>query len=506
MHRRDFPLSAEAAQRRSAAAPRGRIDALVGERLKRLGIQPARECSDAVFLRRAYLDAIGTLPTEVEARTFLADATPERRRALVDQLLEREEFADYQAMRWCDILRVKSEFPINLWPNAVQAYYHWVRACMRSGMPYDRFARALLTASGSNFRVPPVNFYRAVQDRDPEELARSVALTFMGARAEKWPKGRLAGMAAFFAQIGFKRTDEWKEEILLFDPAARRGGAAPVFPDGTKPRPAPGRDPRAVFADWLIAPRNAWFARGVVNRVWYWLMGRGIVEEPDDIRPDNPPRNPALLAWLEHELVAARYDLKHIYRVILTSATYQQSSVPASRHRDAQVELACYPLRRLEAEVLIDALNQITGTSESYSSAVPEPFTFIPEGQRAVRLADGSITSPFLEMFGRPPRDTGLASERNNRPTAAQSLHLLNSSHVRGKIERGPAIAALLRSGSGLRGIVEQLYLRILSRFATEEERAVVEEHARDGKLTPRDAAFDVAWALVNSPEFLYRH
>jgi hypothetical protein len=199
-------------------APRGRIDELVFGKLEQSGVQPAPLCSDAVFVRRAYLDMIGTLPTAQEARAFLQDQDPNKRAVLIDRLLEREEFADYWAMKWSDLLRVKSEFPINLWPNAVQAYHRWIRTCVKENWPYDRFVREMLTASGSNFRVPQVNFYRAVQSREPQALAQAVALTFMGVRPEGWPKERWAEMAVFFSQIGFKHTEEWKEEIVIFDP------------------------------------------------------------------------------------------------------------------------------------------------------------------------------------------------------------------------------------------------------------------------------------------------
>ena len=196
-----------------------------------------------------------------------------------------------------------------------------------------------------------------------------------------------------------------------------------------------------MFADWLIRPENPWFTRNIVNRVWCWLLGRGIIHEPDDIRPDNPPSNPELLAYLERDLVAAHYDLKHMFRQILNSRTYQLSSIRRSPRPEAAAKFAFYPLRRLEAEVLIDALCQITGTTEKYTSAIPEPFTFMPDNQRSIALADGSISSSFLELYGRPSRDTGLESERNNRPTAAQRLHLLNSSHMQRKIEQSAKLA-----------------------------------------------------------------
>jgi hypothetical protein len=479
------------------ARPKGRIDDLVFANLARLGIEPAALSSDAVFLRRAFLDTIGALPTAQEAQKFLADTSPDKRAQLIDNLLQREEFADYWANKWSDILRVKAEFPINLWPNAAQAYQHWLRSSISENKPYDRFVREMLTESGSNFRNPPVNFYRAMQNREPQGIAQTVALTFMGARAEKWPDGQLAGMSAFFCRIGFKETNEWKEEIVHFD---RSKPLIPIgkFPDGTTVKLGPTDDPREAFANWLISPKNPWFARAIVNRVWSWLLGRGIVNEPDDLRADNPPENPELLAYLERELVASHYDLKHIYRLILNSSTWQLAPVPRSDKPDAATHFAYYPLRRLDAEVLIDALNQITGANEKYSSAIPEPYTFMPDDQRAITLPDGSIGSSFLELFGRPSRDTGLETERNNRLTDAQRLHLLNSSQVLRKIEQGPKMQALRRQRDPKERLAA-FYLTILSRYPTADEGKIIAAHGQ--------AAFvDLPWALINSTEFLYRH
>ena len=487
----------------AAVTARGRIDELVFARLSAAGIAPANLCSDAVFVRRAYLDTIGTLPTAEESSRFLADSDPEKRAALIDRLLEREEFADYRAMKWSDLLRVKAEFPINLWPNAAQAYHHWIWESLRANKPYDRMAREMLTASGSNFRVPPVNFYRAMQNREPQGIAQTVALTFLGVRAEKWPRERLENMAVFFSQVGSKETKEWKEEILFFDPSKGKPVPEAIFPDGKRVRLAPGRDPREVFADWLTSPENPWFARAMANRVWSWLLGRGIVEEPDDLRPDNPPSNPELLAYLEQEFIRSHYDLKQIYRLILNSSVYQLSSIPRSDNPEAEKNFAYYPLRRLDAEVLIDALCQITGTGEQYTSAIPEPYTVMPEGQRAISLPDGSISSSFLELFGRPPRDTGLETERNNRPSAAQRLHLLNSTHVQRKLEHSPKLQELMaKSAKEPKAVVTGVYLTILSRPPSEDELKVVQAYPQRG----RQAVLDLAWALLNTPEFLYRH
>jgi hypothetical protein len=491
----------------SPAAPeiKNRIDEIVFASLKKQGYKPARLSSDAVFVRRVYLDVIGTLPTAGEAQAFIEDRDQNKRSALVERLLAREEFADYWAMKWSDTLRVKSEFPINLWPNAVQAYHRWIRTAIRDNLSHDRFARELLTASGSNFRDAPVNFYRAVQSRDPQALASAVALTFMGVRTDTWPEERLAGMAAFFSQIGYKSTGEWKEEIVYFDPDGG-GPRTAMLPDGTSARLEPGQDPREAFASWLTAPANPWFARAAVNRAWFWLVGRGIVHEPDDMRPDNAPSHPELLAFLERELVAARFDMKHAYRLILNSSTYQLSSIPASTLAAPEGSFAYALMRPLDAEVLIDALNQVTGMSEQYSSAIPEPYTFIPPEQRSIALADGSIRSAFLETFGRPARDTGLTSERATQPTAAQRLYLLNSGDVQRKLQQGPKLQAILQRQGGPSDVVNELYLTILSRYPTDDERRAIAEYGQAGGVNRRGVAQDLAWALLNSVEFGFRH
>jgi len=582
------------------------IDKLVFAQLARLNLQPVR-CSDAVFVRRAYLDVIGTLPTAKEARDFIDDPdTKNKRRLLIDRLLERDEFADYWAMKWGDILRIKAEFPVNLWPNAAQAYHRWVRASIAENKPYDKFVRELLTSSGSNFRVGPVNFYRAIQNRNPEGVARAVALTLMGARAESWPTNRLAGMTVFFSQIGYKPTSEWKEEHVFWDPlgySAVAGNCAPgraaiaaignpsnsvsqplipvrtnpmpsetVFPDGTPARLTAERDPREIFADWLIKPQNPWFTRNIVNRVWAWLLGRGIIHEPDDIRDSNPPSNPVLLAYLEKEMAAGGYDLKHLFRLILNSETYQLSSMPRWHTPEAEANFATYCLRRLDAEVLSDAINKITGASDLYTSPIPEPFTYIPKGMPAVAIADGSITSPFLALFGRSARATGMENERNNKPTPPQWLYLLNSSDIQRKLEQGPNLQAIFNSSRKPPEMLEELYLAMLSRYPTADEVKLAEAYRGPLPIKPipvtkpgatnsvvtnamassaptnavatnsqvakpittnesvvksrplgslgtgsksadkgagarrREDWVDIAWSLINSEEFLYRH
>jgi hypothetical protein len=488
------------------------VDQLVFGQLRELKIQPALPCSDSVFVRRVFLDVIGTLPSAIEAQTFILDRNPNKRRLLIDRLLKRDEFADYWAMKWSDLLRVKAEFPVNLWPNAAQAYHRWIHDSIRDNKPYDQFVRELLTACGSNFRDPPVNFYRAMQDRKPGGIAQTVALNFMGVRAEKWPTNQLAGMAAFFAQVAYKSTSEWKEEIVFNDPASTNAaiylGRArkATFPDGTAITLQNNQDPRVAFADWLVSPKNPWFTRNIANRVWSWLLGRGVIHEPDDIRDDNPPANPKLLAYLERELIDSNYDLKQLFGVILNSQAYQLSSVPRTESPKAAANFASYPLRRLDAEVLIDAINQLTGSSEKYSSAIPEPFTFIPEGTRSIALPDGSVTSSFLEQFGRPPRDTGLESERNNRITAGQRLQVLNSTSIQRKIQQSRMVQFQSQPGKPPTEVATNLYLGILSRYPTADELEVAVAYSTAGNTSPRDAVVDLAWALMNSAEFLHRH
>jgi hypothetical protein len=481
------------------------IDGFVSRRLAALKVIPPDTCTDEVFLRRIYLDLAGILPTVDEARKFYSSRKSDKRSSLISSLLARPEWTDYQAMKWGDLLRVKSEFPIKLWPNAVQAYSRWIRLSLKNGMPFDRFARELLTANGSNFRAGPANFYRALPEKTPAKSAEIVALTFMGTRIASWPAARQAGLSAFFSRIGYKGTSEWKEEIVYFDKMKKISGPA-VFPDGTAAKIGPDTDPRVVFADWLLAPGNPWFARNIVNRIWAWMFGRGLIQEPDDIRDDNPPQVPELLAWLEQEFASNAFDLRHIYRIIAESAAYQSSSLPAAASRVNENAWPHYRIRRLEAEVLIDAICAVTGTNEEYFSPIPEPFTFVPWGQRSVLLDDGSISSPFLDMFGRPPRDTGYESERNNDPSVFQVLHLLNSRHILSKIREGGGIRALVSGQSDRGSAIRTVYLAILSRPPLAEEQDSVISYIDRNRLDLTEAMFDLSWALFNSKEFLFRH
>lgn len=485
-----------------------KLDELVFSKQKADGVERSKICSDEVFLRRVFLDIIGTLPTRQEAVNFLADKDPGKRAKLIDRLLERPEFSDYWGMKWGDILRIKSEFPVNLWPDAAQAYDHWVRNCLRENIPYSAFARQLLTAEGSNFHVPAVNFFRSAGSRDSEALASMAALVFMGERLSNWSPQKRADLAVFFSRVGFKNTKEWKEEIVFFNNStdAKPLPVSARLPDGSRVKLGPDTDPREVFVQWLISSPQSPFAQNAANRVWFWLFGRGIIQEPDDSRPDNPPSNPPLLSWLARQFVEARYDTKQLLRIILNSDTYQLSSIPPAGQSRNDKEMASYPFRRLEAEVLIDAINQIAGSNEEYMSMIPEPYTFLPDKMRSISLPDGSITGTFLELFGRPPRDTGLLSERTAKITTSQRLNLLNSRHILAKINKSRPLADLVRQAKTPREAVPLLYLTILSRYPTQDEIAAVAAYLSPSPGGKSQKTLDVAWALMNTPEFLYRH
>jgi len=485
-------------------AANNKIDELVHARLRKLGIPPSDLCPDQVFLRRVYLDMVGTLPAVEEVRRFLSDPDAQKRSKLIDELLDSEEFADYWALKWGDLFRVKSEYPSNLWPNAVQAYHRWIRDSIAKNKPFDRFATELITSSGSNFRIPPVNYYRAFLTREPQNLAEVTALIFMGARIgcarchahplESWTLEDNLGLAAFFAKVRYKRTREWKEEIVYTNPRGNllhpkiRTVVPPRFPGGEVPEMKAEEDPRVKFARWLTAPENPWFARNIVNRTWFWLLGRGIVHEPDDLRSTNPPENPALLEYLEHELVGHEYDLKHIYRLILNSRTYQLSSRTNQYNQNDVAHFSHYQVKRLGAETLLDAIGQVTGRWDSYRSRIPEPFVVLPTGYRATHLADGSIDLPFLQLFGRPPRDTAYESDRDLELSMRQTLHLLNSSDVQNKINASPRLGRMMQEIKEDQKIIEELYLSTVSRFPTEEESKRISDYLSGaGKAAPAE-------------------
>jgi len=397
-----------------------------------------------LLCRRLYLDLCGRLPTTAELARFEKAASVDRVPALVDELLATDDYADYWAMRYCDILRVKSEFPINLWPNAVYVYHRRIRQAIASDEPWDAFARALLGGLGSNFRVPEANFLRAVSPRTPEGLSQAAARTFLLEPTDRY--------ARYFSRVDWKSTFEWKEEIVYL-----------------KEGPA-GDTPRA-FADLLTGPLRRQFLDAAVTRVHHWVFASA--------------PSPARRAEWAEAFARGGLRLKPLLRHVFTSPAYLAGPVTGG-----------FPARRMDAEVLDDAICALTGAMHDFKSIAPEPFTYLPKARRAIAVEDGSITSPFLILFGRPARDTGDLAERNNTITAKQRLYLCNS----GKLAN--ALRQMLDKGDFRRldraKKIERLYLSFLSRPPTADELAILNGPAR--VTMP-----DLAWLLLNSREFLYR-
>ena len=473
------------------------IDQLVGEKLRQQGISPSPQCSDARLVRRLYLVTSDRIPTPEQTRASLQRGD---REALVDSLLASEGFVQKMTLKWGDLLRIKSEFPSTHWPNAVQAYNKWLTDRFRANTPYDVFVRELLLGTGSNFRVPQTNIYRTGSDRSPATQADNIALLFMGQR------GAPSEWSSFFTQIKFKGTGEWKEEILCLDidvPAP----AVPVrLAEGVTVKLQEGTDYRKPFVEWLTSDANRQFARAMANRMWFWFMGRGIVEPCDDMSPENEPTNAPLLEYLTDRFIASGYDMRALAREILLSETFSRSTLSTQENRADSLWFSHYPLQRLSSEQLNDAICDITEVPDFYSSRAPEPFTNYPLGTRAIELGDGTVTTTQLELFGRPSRDLALESNRDNRLDSKQTIYLLNSTNVYDKLRTSPYLKSLAQRKLSAKQIVEEIYLRVLNRPVSEREREAVIRWAAG--LSPqnrsRNMAESLIWALLNSNEFLF--
>ena len=499
-----------------ARAPRANfIDASVLRKLQELNIEPSTLSSDAEFIRRAYLDAAGILPEPDEVRSFLGDQRPDKRSRLIDALLERPEFVDYWAYKWSDLLLVSSR---NLQSNAMWAYYNWIRASVAANRPWDEMTRDILTASGNALSNGAANYY--VLHKNPVDVTENVAVTFMGfsitcARChnhplERWTQRDYYQMANLFSRVAIKNGAE-RGDIIVF--SARTGDInhprmnAPLPPRPLDGQPLPldsAQDRRQYFADWLVSPDNPFFARAVVNRVWKNFMGRGLVEAVDDIRDANPPSNPELLAALTRDFVEHRFDVKQLARTIMNSSTYQLTSRPTASNAADLKYHSHYIARRLPAEVILDAIGQVTG--------VREVFPGYP-GRRALQLPDAAVDSYFLSAFGRPTRVTPADSERQQEPSITQALHVINGDTINRKLTapRG-LIASLVSSGADHRTVLERLYLSALSRQPTDEElrtlsQAMDDAMAREAAapVTARRRVLeDLAWAILTGKEFLF--
>ena len=405
----------------------------------------AGRAADFLVCRRLYLDICGRLPTRADVERFVSSSDPGKVANLVDELLSSESYADYWSMRYCDMLRVKSEFPINLWPNAVYVYHRRIRAAIANDEPWDAFARALLGGRGSNFRVPESNFLRAVQTRTPAGVSQAASATFLLKPTDQY--------ARYFSRVTWKRTREWKEEITY-------------LADGSKD------DTPDAFMELLEGKLKDRFHAAPVVRVHWWVYGKR-------------PTRDCLSEWVE-AFEKGGLRLKPLLRHVFTSPRYLAGPIRGG-----------FPARRMDAEVLEDALCDLTGAKHDFRSIAPEPFTYLPKERRAVLIEDGSITSPFLLLFGRPSRDSGELSERDNAITAKQRLQLFNSAKLwgdLGRIGQEPRMRNLSRPEK-----VEELYLRFLARPPTAEEQQLLSKGKK--KLGVRE----IAWLLVNSREFLYR-
>ncbi len=485
------------------------VDRHVWDRLQRLGIPPSAPADDATFLRRAFLDTIGTLPTAAEARAFLGSTDPRRRDRLIDALLDRPEYADYWALVWSDLLRVDKDL---VTPRGAIAMTRWLRRQFADNRPYDRFARAVLTARGDTGREGPAALYVVLDS--PEALSRSVAQVFLGVRiacaqchhhpSAPWGQDDYFALAGFFTGVARKKLPGGGDAITsaggadLKHPrtgavvAARALGAAPAD-FANQP------DRRAALADWMTAPDNPYFATAIANRLWGHYFGRGLVEPVDDLRPTNPATNEPLLAELARHVRETKYDLKAVTRTLLRSNAYQLSSrATAGNALDGQ-NFSHAAAKALPAEVLLDALCQVTGAQEKFNGW--------PEGYRAVQVWDNRMPSYFFRVFGRPLRASVCECERSNEPSITQALHLMNSAEVAAKIRaRDGTARRLADSAQSPAEVLDELYLAALARFPTAGERAVLLEAFTAPSADRRAATEDVLWTLLNAKEFLYNH
>ncbi|MGE0607741.1 MAG: DUF1549 and DUF1553 domain-containing protein, partial [Pirellulales bacterium] len=490
------------------------IDGLVWDKLRRLAITPSEPATEAAFMRRAHIDVIGRLPSPEETRAFLADTNPDKRAKLVDALLQRPEYADHWATKWADLLRPN---PYRVGIKAVFNYDAWIRDAFRQNKPYDQFVRELITARGSNWQNGAVTMFR--DRREPDELTTIVSQLFMGVRLEcakchhhpfeSYGQEDFYGFAAFFGRLGRKGVGlsppiSGGEEIVF---TADSGAVKhPLTGEVMLPKPLygdvveipAGEEPREVLARWLTAADNPYFSQVMVNRVWADLMGRGLVDPVDDIRSTNPPTNGPLLEALAKDFRDGGYDLKKLIRTIATSYVYGLGSLPNDRNLTDTRNYSRHYRQRLRAEVLLDAVCDIT--------EIPETFAGVPAGSRANQIWTTRVTSLFLDSFGRPDASQDPPCERTAETSVVQVLHLMNSPNLFGKVTHGEGRAArLAASEMSPPQIVEELYLLCYSRLPSDEERQIGEQLFTEPEAQRKLATEDLLWALMNTPEFVFK-
>ncbi len=492
------------------------IDNLVYAKLQKLRILPSGVASDEQFLRRAYLDVIGLVPTPGEYRKFMADRDPAKRAKLTDALLARDEFNDLWAAKWSEWLKIRSDnnSAFGTDRKAASSYYDWIREQMRKRTPLDQFVKAQVAGAGSNLQNPPVNLYTMLPQGqyDAKAVAQDVAQIFTGMRVQcaqchnhpfdRWTQEDYYGFVSFFTGVKRKMASEAREFLVYNDvnaaPAKHLLDGHPVpatFLGGAQPD-VKGKDPRTALAEWLTSKDNAWFRENMANRIWAQFFGRGIIDPVDDVRISNPPSNKELLQELGKRLVAYDFDMRKLVRDICTSRVYQLSVAANETNRDDDSQFSHQRLRRLRADVLLDSMAEITET--------PSDFNDMPRGLRAVQLYEGgNRSSYFLKTFGAAARDSVNASEERLEPTLAQALHMVNGNTIEQKLARSPVIAEMIKAGKKPGEIVDELFIRALGRKASDAEMKKMMDVAGRGDKAAYD---DVLWALVNSTEFEFNH
>ncbi len=491
------------------------IDPLVAEKLHKLRIIPSAVAEDEVFLRRVFLDVVGVPPTTEERQAFLADQRPNKREMLIDDLISRKEFTEMWVMKWAELMQIRTfqNGAQSVSYKAALGYYNWLRERIATNMPFNELVRQLLSAEGGTFSSPATNFFQVEQD--VKKLTENVAQVFMGTRIQcaqchnhpfdRWTMDDYYGFASFFAQVKRKPAEDPRERVVYDESGeiphlVTKKPVPPKFLGGEKPNLEGGKTRRAAVGDWLASPDNPWFARNVVNIVWAHFNGVGIVEPVDDMRVSNPPSNPELLDELAKRFVSYNYDFRKLVRDICNSRTYQLSSRTNDTNADDGRNFSHSMIRRVRAEVLLDSISAVTAT--------PNKFKGLPLGAKAVQIADGNTTNYFLTTFGRATRVTVCSCEVKMEPNLSQALHLLNGDNTHERIQKGKVVAALLAEKKEPKEIIEQIYLKTLSRKPTdvEHEKLMAAVAESGSPEAVKETLEDVFWALLNSKEFIFNH